>query len=425
MNMIKQLLEEEKGLSAWRITNKTTSSYELFFVHRNLETVRSTDTSDAEVTVYVDHDGKKGDSSFIVTPALTREGIKAKIASAVHRARLVFNEPYALPDGETLEAELPSNMKDAEPRALAREIADAVFAADTLSGGSINACEIFLYQDTLRVMNSRGLDKRQTSWRVMIEAIPTFTENGQSVELYEDYRFTWFDPQKITLEIAAKMKEVKDRFSARKPATPLSVPILFRPQEIRKLLGEVVYDFNYASVYSHTNLHKVGDDLQQDGDGDRLTVTMKARIEGSERSAYFDEDGLSLKDTCVIQNGIAVSTFGSSRYGQYLGVDRPTGNLRCLQAAPGSMSEADMKAAPYIECVSLSGLQLDLYNDYIGGEIRLAYYYDGEKTLPITGITMSGSLKKALASMRFSNHMITEGAYEGPSLLCLQGITVL
>ena len=134
---------------------------------------------------------------------------------------------------------------------------------------------------------------------------------------------------------------------------------------------------------------------------------------------------MSLKDTCVIQNGIAVSTFGSSRYGQYLGVDRPTGNLRCLQAAPGSMSEADMKAAPYIECVSLSGLQLDLYNDYIGGEIRLAYYYDGEKTLPITGITMSGSLKKALASMRFSNHMITEGAYEGPSLLCLQGITVL
>ena len=110
-----------------------------------------------------------------------------------------------------LEAELPSNLRDAEPRALAAGIADAVFAADCVEGGSINATEIFLYRDTVRVVNSRGIDKTQVKYRAMIEAIPTFTEGEDSVELYEAYRFTDFDPARVTSEIAEKMQEVSLR----------------------------------------------------------------------------------------------------------------------------------------------------------------------------------------------------------------------
>jgi len=78
-----------------------------------------------------------------------------------------------------------------------------------------------------------------------------------------------------------------------------------------------------------------------------------------------------------------------------------------------------------LECVSMSGLQLDLYNDYIGGEIRLAYYFDGEKTVPVTGITMSAKLSDVLRRLSLSAETTVSGAYEGPERLLMKGIAVL
>lgn len=425
MMTVKNLLEKNQHVNGWRITEKATLSYELFYVHQSLETVRATDTVSTSVTVYVDHDGTKGDSTFAVYQSMTEADIAAKIEAAVARAKLVSNQPYDLPEAGEVTAELPTNMKDCDMKELGVKIADAVFAADTLPGGSINACEIFLYRDTVRVLNSRGVDKTQVTHRAMIEAIPTFTTEKESVELYEDYRFTQFDAAKITAEIAEKMQEVKARSEAVKPAVPMTVNVILRPHEISELISELAWDLNYASVYSHANLHHQGDDLQKDGNGDKLTLTLKAVVEGSEKSACFDDDGLALTDTCLIENGVVKNYFGASRFGQYLNVEKPSGSLRCAQVAPGTLPMADMKRQPCLDIVSMSGLQLDLYNDYIGGEIRLAYYFDGEKTVPVTGITMSAKLSEALSSMNLSTETGVSGEYDGPQRMLLKGIAVL
>ena len=84
----------------------------------------------------------------------------------------------------------------------------AAIDADNCEGGSINALEIFVYKDTVSVKNSRGIDKTEVSYRAMVEAIPTW--NGEeSVELYEQYKFTELDREEITREIAQKMREVR------------------------------------------------------------------------------------------------------------------------------------------------------------------------------------------------------------------------
>ena len=425
MMNIKHLLESNPHVDGWRIAEKATQSYELFFVHKSLETVRATDTVATSVTVYVNHDGAMGDSTFSVYQSMTEADIAAKIEAAVRRSQLVSNQPYELTEGGELTAELPSNMKDADMKELGVKIADAVFAADTMPSGSITACEIFLYRDVTRVINSRGVDKTQVTHRAMIEAIPTFTTDKESVELYEDYRFTEFDADRITAEIAEKMREVKARAEAQKPAVPMTVDVMLRPLEISSLIRELAYDAEYSSVYMHSNLHKVGDDLQENCDGDRLTVTMKGVIEGSERSACFDADGLSLTDTCVIENGVVKQYFGSSRFGQYLNIEKPSGSLSCMQVAPGSTPVSELRKTPHLECVSMSGLQLDLYNDYIGGEIRLAYYFDGEKTVPVTGITMSAKLSDVLRRLSLSAETTVSGAYEGPERLLMTGIAGL
>ena len=61
---IEKILTSNSEVTDYKIRIEKTESYQLFFVHEKLETVRSTDTEATTVTVYVDHDQKKGHSGF-------------------------------------------------------------------------------------------------------------------------------------------------------------------------------------------------------------------------------------------------------------------------------------------------------------------------------------------------------------------------
>ena len=137
----------------------------------------------------------------------------------------------------------------------------------------------------------------------------------------------------------------------------------------------------------------------------------------------FDADGMALKNTVVISDGVAVSNYGSNRYGQYLG-EEPTGELPCVVVSTGSATREDLQKGPYLEVLSMSGLQVDFYSDYIGGEVRLAYYHDGEKIVPVTGISITGSVTQALNSLQLSQTQGIYGRYIGPEKAILQGMKV-
>ena len=423
IELLKKLLEENKDVSDYKINRTNTLSSELFFVHRTLETSRATDVCDTGVTVYVDHDGKKGESAFAVYESMTETDLKLKIAEAAARAKLVFNEPYDIPGGEKTEREVPSNFRDYEPKELAAKIAEAAFKADRYENGSINALEVFVYKHVKTVVNSKGVDVTEVKYDAMIEAIPTWNENGESVELYEAYRFTEFDADEITAETDEKMREVRDRKHAVKPAEKIEADVVLNVKEAGELFSELASDLTYASVYSHYNLHKIGDDLQN-GDGDKITLEMKGAMKGSEYSAAFDADGVSLADKKIISGGKVEGYFGTNRFASYLG-EKPTGDLKCVSVEKGSLTDKELAEKPYLECVSLSGLQIELYNDYIGGEIRLAYYRHDGLVEPVTGISMSGKLSEVLAGIRLSDKTKVRGYYGGPYKVLLKGMEII
>lgn len=423
MKKIKSLLNSNKEISGYRVIQTKTESYELFFVHEKLETVRNTDTCDTRVTVYVDHDGKTGDSSFAIYRSMSDAEIAERIASAAERAKLVFNEPYSLVEGDFSSDELQSNLALKPMQQIASEIADAVFGAEGADGCSINATEIFVYRVTTHVINSNGVDRTEIKHHAMIEAIPTFTDEKQSVELYEAYRFAELDTDDIAREIGEKLHEVDMRCKAVKPETPIKADIVLRPQEISQLMGELSYDLDFGGVYTHSNLHKKGDILQ-DGECDKITLTRCGSIKGSTASRLFDDDGVMLSEQTLIKDGEIVGYFGSHRFAYYLG-EPDTGVLGCTRLEAGTLDDAELAKTPYIECVSMSGLQVDLYNDYIGGEIRLAYMHDGDKITPVTGITMSAKLSDVLQSMRLSKDTTVAGRYSGPKKLLMKDITVM
>ena len=420
---IEKLLLENKEVTDYRINTIVTESYELFFVHRKLETVRSTDTTNVNVTVYVDHDGKKGDASFKIFASTTEDGAREKIASAVEKAKIVDNENYELPSNETLDGKIESDFDNFAPCDIAARVADAVYAADKFELGSIHALEIFIKKLTVSVKNSKGIDKKEVKYSAMLEAIPTWND-GESVELYEAKNFNSLDLDAITDEIAKKMEEVRDRGYARTPEKKIECPVVLPAFELKELFDELAYGLNYDAVYAHSNPFSEGDAIQKSPKHDKLTVTMKGALIGSVASALFDAAGTTLKDREVIKDGVVTSYYGSSRTAQYLGKE-PTGMLSCIEVEKGTLSDKELNSAPYFECVSMSGLQVDVYNDYIGGEVRLAYYFDGEKKIPVTGISISGKLSDALNTLKLSDTVVNTDGYRGPKLALFENIEIV
>lgn len=420
---IEKLLKENYEVNGYKVRSERTESYELFFVHSKLETVRSTDTTNTDVTVYVDHDGKKGDASFKLYASTEEAEAREKILSAVEKARNINNQFYSLPENETLDGVIESNFTEYEPKTLAKLIAEAVFSADMYEQGSINALEVFINKHTVSVKNSCGIDKREVKYSAMVEAIPTWNGN-ESVELYECKRFNRFDARELKKEIDEKMQEVRNRGRATPPTEKLECKVALTAHELASLFSNVAHNCDYSAVYTRSNLFSIGDAVQKAPTGDKFSVTMKGSAEGSVASALFDADGVTLKDTEIVKDGVVSAYFGSHRFAQYL--DAPsTGNLSCMQVSTGTLTDEELKSVPHFRCVSMSGLQVDPFNDYIGGEVRLAYYCDGEKIIPLTGISISGKLSEALNSIRLSNEEICSGRYAGPKVALFDGIAVV
>ena len=423
MNDIIALLNAHPGVSDYKINIRRKESNERFYVKGRLETVRHTDTCDKEVTVYVDHGEFKGESRFLVYPSTTPEQVKALIDEACQKAKLINNQAYTLPEGEQGEYTVASNFGDMDAGALMNAICRGVFAANDLEHADLNSVEVFVNRYTETVINSKGLNKTQTRYDAMVEAIPTYNGEDQSVELYQQYNFGNFSQEELQSEIREKLQEVKARYEAVTPDFPIDCKVILNKLEAGQLFGNITYDMNYASVYGHSNLFKKGDAIQKEPTGDLLQIYMDGAYQGSIASSRFDADGIDLKSTQLVKDGVAVNYYGPNRFGQYLG-EEPTGNLRIVRVAPGSAKTEEFTQGPYLEVVSMSGLQVDFYNDYIGGEVRLAYYHDGSKVTPGTGISITGSASKVLSTIRLADQIAVTSRYVGPGKVILQDMKI-
>lgn len=423
MKQITALLDAHKGVSSYKINRNSKESYELFFVKGRLETVRSTDTCDTTVTVYADHGEYKGHAQFVVYPSTTEEELAKKIDEAASKALLINNAMYHLPGKEQGEYEVESNFSAYSPAELAALVANAVFEGNTMADGSLNSVEIFINKHTETVCNSCGLHKTQIRYDAMVEAIPTYNGSKESVELYEDYKFSSFDAEAVRNEIAEKMAEVKARYNAAVPQESLNCGVVLNKLELMQLFWSIAEQLDYASVYSRHSVFHKGDRIQKAPEADRIGITMQGCVPGCIRSSMFDSDGLMLGSIRLVEDGKAVNYYGSNRFGQYLG-EQPTGMLRCLRVDNGSLTDEQLKKDSYLEIISMSGLQVDFYSDYIGGEIRLAYYHEGDRITPLTGVSISGALSEVLNCIQLSEKSAICGRYIGPDKALISGMRI-
>lgn len=418
MERLITFLKQYEEINDYKIVRTNKISNQLYFVLHKLETSRVVDTTTIDVTIYNRHEGKVGFANFTYSDTMSDEEVTELILKAISQAKLINNEPFTIPTGDVYSHELASNYRTFPLINVAGNVSKAIFACLDEEELSINSLEIFINKTTTQIINSQGIDKTEIKYTGFYEGIPTFTKDNEedptlsSVELFDEFSFGDFDEQQITNDVKEKLQEVKDRYYAKNIKLE-DVPVVLRHSELCDLFNQLTYDANFGTIYNHQNIFKIGDDLQEKSIGDKVSVILRGIIPTSPYSKLFDNEGIEFIDTQIIEQGKFVNSYGTGRFAEYLEKE-PTGNLPCIDVLNGTLTEEMIKENKYLECLSFSAIQIDLANDYIGGEVRLARYFDGEKEIPVTGISISGSIKEFLKDIKLSEEIVTNGRYRGP-----------
>jgi len=144
----------------------------------------------------------------------------------------------------------------------------------------------------------------------------------------------------------------------------------------------------------------------------------------SSKAVAFDKDGVLLNPLTILENGKLVQYYGSNQYANYLNME-PSGLLDTIQVTKGKSPIARLKAKPHLEIIALSGIQIDMYRGYIGGEVRLAVYFDGKQHFPVSGFSFSGNIDQCLMNIKLSKETVKLSTYVGPKVIKLTEMEIL
>lgn len=412
---IQQLLKNNPDVYQYYIRTNTVESFELYFSLDTLETMRKTEDVDTTITIFTLNDGNTlGEATFSYHPSESKMAFNKKLEMAILQAKAMNNEFFELPKDEKASKKMNTNIDDNNKIQIGRKIYDIIKDEINKTNAKINALEIFIKTGLRTIENSLNLKKKYRYADVFIEAIPTFDTKEMSYELYQAIHLSSFDEEEIRKDIKKYLNDVENRSKAYTPKEKIDVPVVINAEELSQIFNEYASLCNYQALYTHSNMFNIGDDIIEDVKGDKITLSAVAKIKGSIYSSFFDRDGVSLNDTTLIDKNIMTNFYGNHRYAYYL-KEKETGMLPCIKVAKGSFNEETLKKLPHLEALSFSGLQIDPFSDYLGGEVRLAKYFDGQETKYLTGISISAKLSDVFKDIKLSKNTRVVENYIGPS----------
>ncbi len=429
LELIRKLILEQKEITGYKICETKVHSNELFFVKKNVDMDRAKDVLHYKVTVYIDFEenGKKltGSSSTFLHPTMTGEEMKKAIEEAAFAARYVKNPYYPLVKPQASYKELPESKfaKESFPYWM-NEIARAVYRNDIYDKGGINSCEIFLEKVETRVVNSEGVDVSTVSYKGMVEFITTWKEEGEEIELYRCINCSDFDAELLALEVKNMIIICREKAIAGSTPALKTFPVIFTRNAVKELFSYYSFMSKASAVYNQYSTWKIGDHLQGENvKGDSVTITLDPLMNNSTASAAFDEDGFALEPVKIIEQGVLKQYSADRRYGYYLNVET-TGSIGNMVVDGGSKTAKELLAEPHLMAAAFSDFSMDEVTGDFGGEIRLAWYYDGEKTVPVTGGSITGNINELQQEFYLSKELQKDNDFEGPQMVKIMNCTV-
>ena len=419
MSRINKIIKslKAKGVSDYRIIETIEDSYQQFYDLQKLETVRRVSTTEDQVTVYVKTKASDkvlmGEASFIVSHEESSANLAKLIDQAIYEASFIKNQEYSLVKGDKKKSMAYKPLEEA-PFAILAKMAK-LFFSESNEVARFNSLELFFNDVTTHIVNSNGVDYKKKTYGIDIEAIPSFYGDNLKTELYRMFEYNELNYDKVASDAKGAIRDVYNRGKAIKLEGVTKSNIILRDKDLMELVYEVIDNLHYANVYNHSNLKKVGEALTSN----KINISLDANT----KYDYFDVDGVRLAKRNLVEEGIVKSYYGNNRYACYIG-ENPTGNLNKICLSKGKKSVEAFKTKPYLEIYDMSGIQVDAYQNYLGGEVRLALYFDGKDIIPVSGFSFSANLQEALDNMSLSKEIANINHYSGAKYALIRDVVV-
>lgn len=420
--MKEQILKALKAneIDTFLINEIKIESVELFFIKQKLDMNRMKDVTHISITLYKDFEnaGKKmrGSATANLYPSMTYEEMEQVIKDTYYAASFVNNAYYPLPEGKEEKVVMESTFNGPTLEESVEKLTEALFKYDTQPHTFMNSSELFVEKERVHIISSEGVDVAYERYKVKGEFVIQCTA-PQDVETYHDFYYEDLEYDALAEKVREAIETTTLRSAAKESPKTGKYHVILSGEPVATLLRYYVAKSASSMIYPGYSHFKLGDKVQgKNIIGDPLDITLKA-------TTPYSNEGIKMQDRPLLEQGVLKTIHGASRFAHYLGME-PTGNYERIEVAPGSKSIEELKQDNYLEVLIFSDFQIDSFTGDFGGEIRLALYHEGEKTIPVTGGSISGNIRQVQENLFLSKEEQIRKGYKGPKSISLQGIMV-
>lgn len=410
---------KSSGADAWEVADVNEKGWEFYFIRHQLDQHRAKSVDSFSVKVYKNLEGGTllGSASAPISPDASEEEMRRTVEGLCRDASYVKNPSYTLnkpvPDAP---AAVPAPM---DMKAVCGDFLRAMRSVSETETEDLNSYEIFVSEIRRRFLNSEGVDVTSVYPSSMVEAVVNARKDGHEIELYRMLKSGTCDPDQLTKELTEALTYGRDKLTASPTPALEKADVVFSTDPAREIYSYFVSKLNTAMVYRGMSDWKTGDTVAPDN----LTIRAVKTLPNSSWNMPYDEEGAPIRDLALIDQGKAVSYWGTRQFSQYMKLENSF-DVYNFAVSGGTESAADLRAGDFLEVVEFSDFQVDEITGDIAGEIRLAYLHRDGKVTPVSGGSVSGSMAELAKTMRFSKESRQYNCHLIPAVTRLQGVTV-
>ncbi len=421
--MLETIIEllKQSGVHAWELNDVQTRGWEFYFIRHALDQHRAKNVEHIQIKVFqLVEEGKfMGSASAELPPTATEAEAKKLIEDLAYRATLVKNRPYPLnpprpgqPMDETV-----------DPAAIAGDFIRAMRSLPETAGEDVNSYEIFVSDKVRRFLNSEGVDVTERYPDSMIEVVVNARRDGHEIELYRNFTSGSCDSEALKRDLGKAMAYGRDRLQTKATPNLGTADVLFSGADACSIYEFFVQRCNAAMIVRGLSDWTVGRPIAEDIRGDKVNVCARRTLPNSSRNRGFDAEGAPIRDTDLLEESVPKEILGGRMFASYMGLENsfiPTN----IEVSGGTRTEEELRRGPYLEAVEFSDFQVDAMTGDIFGEIRLAYWHDGETVTPVSGGSVSGSMLDFVKELSMSVEQAQYDSMRIPALTLLKNVTV-
>ena len=425
LDKITQALKARSELAGWSVRHIITREAQVYLVGHQVEAQRAVDDERYRIEVFrqtTAPDGKPGMGVGEIS-MLPGGNVQAAVDKASLVAGLVANPVHSLPAPAPL-PDVPLLDEDLKKDSLGalKNVTDGMLAAASKHGEvRLTSAEGFAEVNTIRHVNSRGVDAEQEMTNVNLEFVLQSKQGDREVETFREFGRRRASDLNVQVEVDHNARLTLDLMEASPPSN-WQGPVVLRDNALvtfvagDHLTAGVLQTLGSASAkYAKVSNWEIGQSVfRGEVTGDPLTVWANRCIPFGIASNRFDEEGQPAKRVELIRDNMLVNFSASQRYADYLGLS-PTGAFGGVELPPGKWDAASLMSKPYVEIALFSWFNPDNITGDFATEIRLGYLVENGVRKPFKGGQLIGNYIDALADVRWSSETGFLGHYLGPT----------